>query len=71
MNDTKFNLIFVAALIAIIFILHLVNALKWNDGHCSCGGNWQYVQAVGHRFDTDFLYECDKCGRTYEFFEKY
>ena len=25
----------------------------WNNGYCSCGGRWEYQQAVGHRYDTD------------------
>lgn len=56
--------------IFIIFICRCMNDTGWNNGHCSCGGNWVYQQAVGHRYETMYLYECDKCGRTYEFFEK-
>ncbi len=39
----------------------------WNDGYCSCGGQWEYQQAVGHRYDTDYIYKCDKCGKIEEF----
>ena len=43
---------------------------KWNDGHCECGGNLVYVQAVGHRYSTYYMYECDSCGQVHEFMEK-
>lgn len=38
----------------------------WNDGHCECGGAWEYEQAVGHRSDTSYIYVCDKCGKRIE-----
>lgn len=36
----------------------------WNDGICDiCGeGYWEFVQAVGHRNSTNYLYKCDHCG---------
>ena len=34
----------------------------WNDGYCFCGGQWEYEQAVGHRWSTTYIYRCDKCG---------
>lgn len=36
---------------------------QWNEGHCLCGGNWVYEQAVGHKYTTEYLYHCDKCGK--------
>lgn len=40
----------------------------WNGGyHEDCGGRWEYDQAVGHRYDTDYIYVCDKCGMRHEF----
>ena len=40
----------------------------WNGGyHEDCGGRWKYDQAVGHRYDTDYIYVCDKCGMRHEF----
>lgn len=40
----------------------------WNGGyHKDCGGKWEYEQAVGHRYDTDYIYVCDKCGVRHEF----
>lgn len=40
---------------------------KWNNGFCSCGGRWEYQQAVGHKYDTNYIYKCDKCGKIKEF----
>lgn len=42
---------------------------KWNGGYHQCGGKWVYEQAVGHRYSTDYLYRCDKCGMIEEFNE--
>lgn len=39
-------------LLALLFGCHLSNDAEWNDGKCSCGGSWQYEQAVGHQFYT-------------------
>ena len=38
----------------------------WNNGYCSCGGQWEYEQAVGHRVSTSYIYRCDKCGNRIE-----
>ena len=36
---------------------------KFNNGICTkCGGNYVFVQAVGHQISTDYIYECDGCG---------
>lgn len=44
----------------------------YNNGiHEGCGGHWVYETAVGHRYSTNFVYYCDKCGMTIEFVEKY
>lgn len=40
---------------------------KFNNGVCTeCGGNYVFVQAVGHQISTDYIYECDGCGRHIE-----
>lgn len=72
-NDNSSAVVTVIGIIIAIFIIlicHAMNDTEWNNGYCSCGGNWVYQQAVGHRYDTMYLYECDKCGKTYEFYEK-
>lgn len=71
--DTKLKSTFILLGIGILIIIvcHVINATKWNDGYCSCGGKWEYQQAVGHRYETMYLYQCDTCGRTEEFYEKY
>lgn len=37
---------------------------------CSCGGNYQYTQAVGHMYATRYLYVCDRCGEAIELVDK-
>lgn len=59
--------------ILIIFVIAITaygdskDLKKWNNGHCDCGGHWEYQQAVGHRYDTDYIYKCDACGKIEEF----
>ena len=73
-NDAIYELkatgIILAILLFFLFICHAGNDSKWNYGHCPCGGNWVYDQPIGHQYETMYLYECDKCGKTYEFYKK-
>lgn len=59
-------LIAIAILIVLIFIENIIGSTQYNDGICSCGGIFKYEQAVGHRYQTTYLYICDKCGRIIE-----
>ena len=65
--EIKFCLILLAICILIYFIICNINTLTWNNGYCKCGGKWEYQEAVGHRYTTNYLYKCDKCGRIVEF----
>lgn len=43
------------------------NANVWNDGHYPvCGSEWRYVEAVGHKYTTSYIYVCDKCNSSIE-----
>ena len=59
-------LILIAFLIFLLLIDNIVSSTQYNNGICSCGGTFKYEQAVGHRYQTRYLYICDKCGRTIE-----
>ena len=38
-----------------------------NDGICTkCGGQYEFVQAVGQKLDTSYIYKCNKCGKIIE-----
>ena len=78
LDDIKLN-IKVALIVIVFFIIALglaaliqrgIDFNKWNDGYCSCGGNWVYDQAVGHEYTTSYIYECDKCGKHIEISEQ-
>lgn len=48
--------------------LNCADTNKWNEGiHKNCGGYWQYEQAIGHMYITEYVYCCDKCGTRTEF----
>ena len=59
-------LIAIAILIVVSFIDNIISSNQYNDGICSCGGTFKYEQAIGHRYQTRYLYICDKCGRAIE-----
>jgi len=63
--------IVLAIAVALTFGLDKLDAVvadrKFNNGICTeCGGNYVFVQAVGHQISTDYIYECDGCGRHIE-----
>ena len=40
---------------------------KWNEGHCPNDGHeWVYIQAVGHKYSTKYIYACPDCGNKIE-----
>ena len=74
-DDTKVNIISMIALAIVLAIVWFITSWHdsdiWNNGiHRGCGGNWVYEQAVGHRYTTNYLYHCDKCGATIEISDK-
>lgn len=74
--ETKGTIIMLIICIIIMFIINSCEATlsekTYNNGiHEGCGGHWVYENAIGHRYSTNFIYHCDKCGMTIEFVEKY
>ena len=57
-----------AAMIILIYVFMVVkSSIVYNNGICpQCGGNYVYQQAVGHRYITSYIYQCDKCGKIIE-----
>lgn len=75
MRDYLLEIIVIIATILIIIALVLGakecsakhDEKLWNDGHCDvCGGTWKYEQAVGHRYNTAYIYICEDCGKRIE-----
>lgn len=74
-NDIKF---LIKMLIVVIIIFGLtaimmrscenrISTEKYGDGICEkCGGHYVYSQAVGHQYDTYYIYICDQCGHLIE-----
>ena len=59
--------IFILLFVGLLFFLDRgIDTWRWNDGYCSCGGKWQYQQAVGHSYTTGHIYRCTKCGKKIE-----
>ena len=70
-EDILIALFSVCILVGIIILgfgaLRCIDNNAWNDGYHSCGGKWVYEDAVGHAYNTTYLYKCDKCGEYHEF----
>lgn len=74
--ELKGSIIMIIICIIIIFIMSSCEAAlseeTYNNGiHEGCGGHWIYENAIGHRYSTNFIYHCDKCGTVVELSEKY
>jgi hypothetical protein len=39
----------------------------YNNGICSkCGGTYEYSQAIGHKYETNYIYICNSCNNLIE-----
>lgn len=74
MEDKSEKLIagIIMASIIILFIIIAVICIishkpQHSNGICTeCGGQYEFVQAVGHKFDTSYIYKCNECGKIIE-----
>lgn len=69
--------VWLVILVAILIVIGLfafaalldkgVSDSQWNNGHCpDCETEWRYIQAVGHKSDTKYIWVCDRCGKSIE-----
>lgn len=56
-----------ALFLLLIILLAIADEKTWNNGFCECGGRWEYMQPIGHAYNTYHIYKCDKCGKMHEF----
>ena len=62
-----FILIFIFGVVFIIISDKNGKDSKWNEGHCPNDGHeWVYIQAVGHKYSTEYIYVCPNCGNKIE-----
>lgn len=70
MEELRDMFIALLLLVVIVVVCCTCNAKHdenlWNNGYCPCGGHYKYEQAVGHRYNTSYIYRCDKCGNLIE-----
>ena len=61
-------IIVVCALVAIMLIIAKAsNDAAWNDGRCpDCEIEWTYIQTIGHKSSTTYMYYCKNCNKTIE-----
>ena len=69
---------FIISVIGVIIMIFLavkgysIMNEEYNDGICKeCGGHYEYVESVGHKHNTSYIYKCDKCGHRIETYELY
>lgn len=66
-SDNIVILILIAILLVIVFIEGCCSTVSYNSGKCSlCGGTYKFKETVGHRYGTNYIYICDKCGNLIE-----
>lgn len=71
MKDDISLLIVILGIIILVLIIvcsrqYKENKNYWNDGYCSCGGHWEYEQAIEDGDNITYIYRCDNCGETIE-----
>lgn len=55
-------LLVVVVLLGMVCCVAQEEVSTWNNGYCPvCGNKYRYVQAVGHRYHTSYIYVCDTC----------
>lgn len=60
-------LLVVAVLIGVVCWGSQTETAAWNNGYCPvCGTKYRYVQAIGHRYSTAYIYVCDTCNEHIE-----
>lgn len=53
--------------ISIAVICIISHKPQHNNGICTeCGGQYEFIQAVGHKYDTSYIYKCNECGKIIE-----
>ncbi len=71
-QDTSSIWALIIALVIFLFVRACTSTVEYNGGICPrCGGTFVYQQAVGHRYSTNYIYKCDKCGKTIEIGNNY
>lgn len=70
-TDNEARFILMGLLIMLIIILFIVQGCvssnTYNNGICPrCGGTFVFKETVGHRYSTNYIYVCNKCGNLIE-----
>ena len=70
-SDSSATLIMIGILIVILLFLTVVRSCSsstaYNNGICPiCGGAYVFKETVGHRYSTNYIYICNKCGHLIE-----
>lgn len=66
-GDGSATLATIGICLAILFFLWFIKSISstnaYNGGVCTvCGGKYEYQQAVGRRYETEYVYICNNCG---------
>ena len=65
MNKAK-DILTVVGILALIIIILVsaiaIDKIRWNNGQCKCGGNWEFTNASREKNVSHYYYHCNKCG---------
>lgn len=64
-NSTNLEVIAILAGIVVILMIigSIISANNFNNGICRiCGGQYEFKNAVGYKYTTEYVYVCKQCG---------
>ena len=64
-NSTNLKIIAILAGILVILMIigSIISANNFNNGVCRvCGGQYEFKNAIGHKYTTEYVYICKQCG---------
>lgn len=63
----QFIVLLLILMVVVWFVESCSSSNNYNNGVCRiCGGHYEFQNAVGHKYSTDYIYKCDKCGNLIE-----
>lgn len=62
------TILILLGVLLVIFVIQGINSSNaYNNGICPyCGGTYVFKETVGHRYSTNYIYICNKCGHLFE-----
>lgn len=65
-GDVWLKLAMILALLTILYMIRVsIESSEYNSGICkNCGGEYEYVSKLFNDGHTNYIYKCNRCGKT-------